>query len=71
MKLQYLEIPIHDDFKNSDFTSLEFTPHMNHPYNSYLIVLGANDGSLTAYDVKKGIYADNGNKKFTLSGEIS
>jgi WD40 repeat protein len=38
------------DFLDSSFTSLEFTNYLPSPVNTYLILLGASDGSMTAYD---------------------
>ena len=38
------------DFQQTDFTGIGYTQFMGAPFNTYLIVLSANDGSMTAYD---------------------
>ena len=35
-----------------------------------MLLLGAADGSMTAYDQKNNVFVDNGMKKWLVSGEI-
>jgi hypothetical protein len=58
------------EFLQTDFTSIAFTQHLGAPYNTYLVVLGASDGSMTAFDHKTQTFVENGVKKWAISGEI-
>lgn len=57
------------EFKNSDFTSVAFSHHLNNQGN-YQIFLGANDGSMQAYDPNANTFLEACIKKWVISGEI-
>ena len=69
-QLQTFDVEPPSDFEFSDFTNLEFTPYLPAPYNTYLILLTASDGSMTAYDQKNNVFVENGTKKWFVNGEI-
>lgn len=60
------------EFQASDFTSLAYTQFMSGPGSggTYFAVLGASDGSMTAYDLNNNMFYDGGVKKWCISGEI-
>jgi hypothetical protein len=68
--LQCYEVEdIAPEFKNSDFTSVAFSHHLNNQGN-YQIFLGANDGSMQAYDPNANTFLEACIKKWVISGEI-
>lgn len=68
--LQCYEVEdIAPEFKNSDFTSVSFSNILNNQ-GLYQIFLGANDGSMQAYDPNANQFLDACIKKWVISGEI-
>ena len=55
---------------NTAFVSLAFTPYLPSPVNTYLVLVGASDGSMTAFDNRTQAFVDYGTKKWCISGEI-
>jgi hypothetical protein len=48
--LENLDVAAPDHLSNKNFLSLDFTPMLPEPIGTYLVVIGADDGSLIAYD---------------------
>lgn len=69
-QLQTYDVDPPADFQDSNFTNLAYTAFLPAPVNTYLILLTASDGSMTAYDQKNNVFIDNGVKKWCISGEI-
>ena len=62
MNLQTFDVDAPAEFEFSDYTNLAYTSYLPAPYNTYLILLTASDGSMTAYDQKNNAFVDNGRK---------
>jgi hypothetical protein len=48
--LENLDVAAPDNLQNLNYLSLDFTPMLPEPVGTYLVVIGADDGSLIAYD---------------------
>lgn len=53
-----------------NFLSVEFTPFLPSPVGTYYILIGANDGSLIAYNQQTSQYVDLGKRGTVVEGEI-
>jgi WD40 repeat protein len=58
------------EFQGSNFTTVTYSQLLNNQ-GLYFIILGANDGSMTAFDVNTYQFLDAGIKKWVISGEIA
>jgi hypothetical protein len=47
---QNYDVPPPEYYRNHNFVSIAFTPFLQSPINTYLILLGVSDGSLLAFD---------------------
>ena len=56
------------EFQASDFTSVAYTQITSG--QQYYAVLGASDGSMTAYDLGQNVFVEGGMKRWCISGEI-
>lgn len=49
-QLSYFDISVPENLKGVNFLSIEFTRYLNEPVNTYLVLVGADDGSIVAYN---------------------
>jgi len=59
-----------EKLRNVHFLSIEFTQYLPAPANTYYIVIGADDGSIVAYDNQKQEYVDIGTRGEVIDGEV-
>ena len=53
-----------------NFLSVELTNYLPAPANTYYVVIGADDGSLVAFDQQKQVFVDLGTRGQVLNGQI-
>jgi hypothetical protein len=68
--LQFSEIDMPHELKDSDFVSGSFTMHMPAPVSSCLLLLGTRDGALVAYNPLTYEFLNFGSKLFAMEGQI-
>lgn len=59
-----------EKLRNVHFLSIEFTQYLPAPANTYYIVIGADDGSIVAYDNQKQEYVELGTRGEVIDGEV-
>lgn len=70
-QLQAFEVDnVSQEFQGTNFTTVAYSQLLNNQ-GLYFIILGANDGSMTAFDVNTYQFVDAGLKKWVISGEIA
>ena len=70
-QLQAFEVDnVSQEFLGTNFTAVTYSQLLNNQ-GLYYIILGANDGSMTAFDVNTYQFLDAGLKKWVISGEIA
>lgn len=68
--LQFSEIDLPSELKDSDFVSASFTMHMPAPVSACLLLLGTRDGALVAYNPLSYEFLNFGSKLFAIDGQI-
>lgn len=66
--LQFSEIDMPSELKESDFVSASFTMHMPAPISGCLLLLGTRDGALVAYNPLSFEFLNYGSKLFAIDG---
>lgn len=64
------EVAAPDSIQNLNFLSIEFTQYLPQPAGTYYIIVGADDGSILAYDNQKQEYVDLGMRSDIIEGEV-
>lgn len=68
--LQFSEIDMPLELKDSDFVSASFTMYMPAPVSSCLLLIGTRDGALVAYNPLTYEFLNFGSKIFAIEGQI-
>ena len=60
--LNFFDVSVPQNLKDVHFLSLDFTPYLPAPANTYYVMIGASDGSIIAYDQQKQSFIELGTR---------
>jgi len=67
-RLDFFDVAVPENLKGVNFLSIEFTQYLPAPANTYYVMVGADDGSLIAYDLEKNTFVDLGTRGQVIEG---